>query len=69
MNAREAAYATLIEPITQSDVARELGVTIEFIHAEIRSGRIQALDDGRVVGAELARYLSSQRQDSISRQG
>jgi hypothetical protein len=64
MNAREAAYATLIESITQSDVARELGVTIEFIDGEIRKGRIPTLDSGRVAGTELAKYLSSQRQDS-----
>jgi len=64
MTARETAYATLIEPITQSDVARELGVTIEFIYGEIRNGRIQALDDGTIAGAELAKYLSSHRQDS-----
>jgi len=62
MNAREAAYATLIKPLTPADVARELGVGIDFIREEIRKGNFQASDDGRIAGAELARYLSSQRQ-------
>ena len=69
MNARQTAYATLIEPITQSDVAQELGVSIEFIRREIRNGRIEALDDGRIAGTELAKYLSSQRQGSILPRG
>lgn len=62
MTAREAAYSTLIEPLTPADVARELGVGIDFIRDETEKGNFQALDDGRIAGAELARYLSSQRQ-------
>jgi hypothetical protein len=62
MTAREAAYATLIEPLAPADVARDLGVGTDLIREEIRKGNFQALDDGRIAGAELARYLSSQRQ-------
>jgi len=60
---REAAYRTLTEPLSMAEVAREMGVTASFV-GKLRGGQLRALPDGRVTGADLARYLASRRLDA-----
>lgn len=57
---REAAYRSLIEPLSVADVARELGVPNSQVRCLIREGALRS-KHGRVKGADLADYLASCR--------
>jgi hypothetical protein len=62
MNTREKDYASLKEPIAIIDVARELGVPVSFVRAEIVLGHLEALPGELIEGSELARFLAARRQ-------
>jgi hypothetical protein len=59
---RQDAYRSLSEAVSAADVARELGVTTEFVLQEIARGLIRAGADGKVRGAKLARYLDAAKR-------
>ena len=59
---REDAYRSLSEAVSVADVARELGITTDFILQEIAKGRVRVGADGKVRGSELARYLDAAKR-------
>ncbi len=63
MTDREESYRTLIEPLTVQEVAREMGVTVDFVLQQIKDGKLLALPDGRTTGSELSRYFAAHRRD------
>lgn len=61
---REAAYRSLLNPLTLDEVARELSVEVTFIKEEIKAKRLKSNPKDKVTGNDLADYLISSRSGS-----